>query len=54
MESLLEESNMKIESKKVGERYVVEKMRENGLNVGGEKQGNIVMQDFEKNGEGII
>src|SRR5690606_40298811 len=31
---------------KVGDRYVVEHMRQHGFNVGGEQSGHIVLSDF--------
>ncbi len=38
----------------VGDRYVVEKMREGGYNIGGEQSGHIVMSDFTTTGDGLI
>ncbi|MBO6757853.1 MAG: phosphoglucosamine mutase [Roseibium sp.] len=39
---------------KVGDRYVVEHMREQGYNVGGEQSGHIVLSDFATTGDGLI
>lgn len=39
---------------KVGDRYVIEKMRAEGLNFGGEQAGHIVMNDFGTTGDGLI
>jgi phosphoglucosamine mutase len=39
---------------KVGDRYVVEHMRQNGFNIGGEQSGHIVMSDFATTGDGLI
>ncbi|MFW6077884.1 MAG: phosphoglucosamine mutase, partial [Hyphomicrobiales bacterium] len=39
---------------KVGDRYVVEHMRANGYNVGGEQSGHIVMADYGTTGDGLI
>ena len=39
---------------KVGDRYVVEQMRENGYNIGGEQSGHIVLSDFSTTGDGLI
>jgi phosphoglucosamine mutase len=39
---------------KVGDRYVVEHMRTNGFNVGGEQSGHIVLSDFATTGDGLI
>ena len=38
----------------VGDRYVVERMREGGYNVGGEQSGHIVLSDFATTGDGLI
>jgi len=38
----------------VGDRYVVEKMRADGYNVGGEQSGHIVLSDFATTGDGLI
>jgi phosphoglucosamine mutase len=38
----------------VGDRYVVEYMRQNGFNVGGEQSGHIVLSDFTTTGDGLI
>jgi phosphoglucosamine mutase len=39
---------------KVGDRYVVEHMRANGFNVGGEQSGHIILSDYATTGDGII
>jgi phosphoglucosamine mutase len=39
---------------KVGDRYVVERMREEGCNVGGEQSGHIVLSDFATTGDGLL
>jgi phosphoglucosamine mutase len=38
----------------VGDRYVVEKMRQSGINVGGEQSGHIVLSDHATTGDGLI
>jgi phosphoglucosamine mutase len=38
----------------VGDRYVVEAMREGGYNLGGEQSGHIVMTDYVTTGDGLI
>ncbi|MFQ5938811.1 MAG: phosphoglucosamine mutase [Alphaproteobacteria bacterium] len=38
----------------VGDRYVIEHMRKNGLNVGGEQSGHIILSDYATTGDGLI
>ncbi len=38
----------------VGDRYVVEKMRAEGFNLGGEQSGHIVLSDFTTTGDGLV
>ena len=38
----------------VGDRYVVEHMRQHGFNIGGEQSGHIVMSDFGTTGDGLV
>lgn len=38
----------------VGERYVIEKMRETGSNVGGEESGHMVLSDYAKTGDALL
>ncbi|MFK7791222.1 MAG: phosphoglucosamine mutase [Devosiaceae bacterium] len=39
---------------KVGDRYVVEHMRANGYNVGGEQSGHIILSDYVTTGDGLV
>ena len=38
----------------MGDRYVVEHMRANGFNIGGEQSGHIVLSDFSTTGDGLL
>ncbi len=38
----------------VGDRYVVERMRKGGYNVGGEQSGHIILSDYTTTGDGLI
>ena len=39
---------------KVGDRYVLEQMREGNFNVGGEQSGHIILGDYTTTGDGLI
>ena len=38
----------------VGDRYVVEKMRADGINVGGEQSGHMILSDYATTGDGLL
>ncbi|PJH64447.1 phosphoglucosamine mutase, partial [Salmonella enterica subsp. enterica serovar Enteritidis] len=50
----LEEQDIKSIKTKVGDRFVVEEMRENGYNLGGEQSGHIVFLDHSTTGDGLL
>ncbi|GGH21964.1 phosphoglucosamine mutase [Cribrihabitans marinus] len=43
-----------LERTAVGDRYVVERMRAGGFNLGGEQSGHIVMSDYATTGDGLM
>src|SRR5262249_47883443 len=45
---------LKLDRTQVGDRYVVDAMRKNGMNIGGEQSGHIVLSDFSTTGDGLI
>ncbi|WP_068303259.1 phosphoglucosamine mutase [Pararhodobacter sp. CCB-MM2] len=54
LERFLQGQGLTLERTAVGDRYVVEKMRQRGLNLGGEQSGHIVMTDYATTGDGLI
>ncbi len=54
LERHLAERKLTLARTKVGDRYVVEHMRQNGFNIGGEQSGHIVMSDFSTTGDGLV
>jgi phosphoglucosamine mutase len=50
----VEESAMHSEQTAVGDRYVMERMRSGGYNLGGEQSGHIIFLDFIKTGDGML
>ncbi len=53
-EKYLEEKGIGLIRANVGDRYVLEKMKEFGLNVGGEQSGHILMLDYNTTGDGVL
>ncbi len=45
---------LSLERSKVGDRYVVEKMRSGGFNVGGEQSGHLILSDYTTTGDGLV
>ncbi|MCY1127751.1 phosphoglucosamine mutase [Frigidibacter sp. RF13] len=54
LERFLSARGLRLERAPVGDRYVVERMREGGFNLGGEQSGHIVMTDYSTTGDGLI
>ncbi|WP_370400960.1 phosphoglucosamine mutase [Sulfitobacter sp. JB4-11] len=54
LEQFLEARGVRLERTGVGDRYVVERMRAGGFNLGGEQSGHIVMTDHATTGDGLM
>jgi phosphoglucosamine mutase len=54
LERCLAAGDLKLDRTQVGDRYVVERMRETGMNVGGEQSGHMILSDFATTGDGLI
>ena len=54
LERYLRELGLSLERTPVGDRYVLEHMREHGFNVGGEQSGHIILSDYTTTGDGFV
>ncbi|MEH6401766.1 MAG: phosphoglucosamine mutase [Sneathiella sp.] len=54
LEKYLQTRGLKLIRTAVGDRYVVQHMREHGFNLGGEQSGHVVLSDFSTTGDGLI
>ena len=54
LERFLGEHGIALARTAVGDRYVVEHMREQGCNVGGEASGHIILSDYATTGDGLV
>jgi phosphoglucosamine mutase len=54
LERHLEALGITLVRAQVGDRYVLERMREHGYNVGGEPSGHIILSDYNTTGDGFV
>jgi phosphoglucosamine mutase len=54
LERYLGSLGLSLERTPVGDRYVLEQMREHGYNVGGEPSGHIILSDYATTGDGFV
>ena len=54
LELYFRQKGIKLVRTQVGDRYVVEQMRADGYNVGGEQSGHIILSDYATTGDGLI
>ncbi|MBN8828521.1 MAG: phosphoglucosamine mutase [Sphingobacteriia bacterium] len=54
MEDYLNKININVIRTQVGDRYVMQAMQENSVNLGGEQSGHIIMSDYATTGDGLI
>lgn len=54
LEQHLEGVGLTLARTAVGDRYVLEHMRQHGYNVGGEQSGHIILSDYSTTGDGLV
>jgi len=54
LEHFLRDAGLALHRTRVGDRYVAERMRELGANVGGEQSGHVILSDFSTTGDGLL
>ena len=54
LERFMESKGLSLFRTRVGDRYVLEGMRERGCNVGGEQSGHIILSDYATTGDGLV
>jgi len=54
LERCLREVGISVERTQVGDRYVMERMRQGGFNLGGEQSGHLIFKDHATTGDGVV
>lgn len=54
LEDAMNANGLNLYRSNVGDKYVLELMREHGINFGGEQSGHIILHDFAKTGDGLV
>ena len=54
LERHLASLGLTLERTSVGDRYVIERMRDKGYNVGGEQSGHVIFSDYSTTGDGLV
>ncbi|MCW3156922.1 phosphoglucosamine mutase [Micropruina sonneratiae] len=50
----MREHGIRVDTAKVGDRYVLESMNANGFTLGGEQSGHVIMSEFATTGDGVL
>ncbi|HYE43378.1 MAG TPA: phosphoglucosamine mutase [Caulobacteraceae bacterium] len=54
LERLMQRRGLTLERTGVGDRYVMERMRAGGFNLGGEQSGHVILRDYSTTGDGLL
>jgi phosphoglucosamine mutase len=54
LERYLSDIGLTLARTAVGDRYVLEHMREHGFNIGGEQSGHMILSDYSTTGDGLV
>jgi phosphoglucosamine mutase len=54
LERFLQAKGLTLHRTRVGDRYVAARMRELGMNLGGEQSGHVILSDFATTGDGLL
>ncbi|GLI92952.1 phosphoglucosamine mutase [Methylocystis echinoides] len=54
LERHLNGMGLTLERTAVGDRYVIERMRQEGYNIGGEQSGHVILSDYSTTGDGLV
>ena len=52
--NFMKANGVEVKQTKVGDRYVLEKMREEGYGIGGEQSGHLILLDYNSTGDGLM
>ena len=54
LDDYMESNGLKLFRSNVGDKHILEVMKKEGINFGGEQSGHVIMHDFAKTGDGLV